>query len=172
MNSEFHRRMKFYFSYFSTDINFFIFIFNDWTKTKKVLNPKIAFIFTIEPQFSCVLNLCRTNTHTAFWVRSVIGWSPPYLEFNAQHEVKIISRSTLVELVAAHMWEAHTAEYCYCCCPSLLTCSQLSPSIWFPISVEHLMPDILISNSTVKIVSRSILVELGAAHMWEAYTDY
>ena len=30
---------------------------------------------------------------------SVIGWSPPYLEFNAQHEVKIIS-------VAAHMWEA------------------------------------------------------------------
>ena len=31
---------------------------------------------------------------------SVIGWSPPYLEFNAQHEVKII-----LELVAAHMWE-------------------------------------------------------------------
>ena len=30
----------------------------------------------------------------------MIGWSPPYLEFNAQHEVKII-----LELVAAHMWE-------------------------------------------------------------------
>ena len=156
MNSEFHRRMKFYFSYFSTDINFFIFIFNDWTKTKKVLNPKIAFIFTIEPQFSCVLNLCRTNTHTAFWVRSVIGWSPPYLEFNAQHEVKIISRSTLVELVAAHMWEAHTAEYC-CCCPSLLACSQLNPSNWYLFSVEHLMPDILISD---RYKSRSSLAQL------------
>ena len=50
---------------------------------------------------SCIVYVWASWTPTQQGrLRSVIGWSPPYLEFNAQHEVKII-----LELVAAHMWE-------------------------------------------------------------------
>ena len=83
--------------------------------------------------------------------------------------VQIISRSILVKLFAAHMWEVHNAEFRYLW-PYL--CSQLNQSIWCPKSAYYVIPDILISDSTVEIVSRSILVELGAANIWEACTDY
>ena len=67
----------------------------------KVLNS--ISLSTLEPTSAVQTYVERTPTQAILRVRSVIGQSPPYLEFNAQHEVKIISRSTLVELVAAHI---------------------------------------------------------------------
>ena len=66
------------------------------------LRPKcLVKILKLGSLKSCIVYVWASWTPTQQGrLRSVIGWSPPYLEFNAQHEVKII-----LELVAAHMWE-------------------------------------------------------------------
>lgn len=73
-----------------------------WRKWRRDPFGKIIYFLREEAwQKTCSMYVkfgARAQHPHSVKLRSVIGWSPPYLEFNAQHEVKII-----LELVAAHM---------------------------------------------------------------------